>query len=174
MTNAYAGLLEQNAKAIDVQQQQIVHTKNVVVESLQTYSLFLSNVTTDVFSENEGNILSNFATLKNGLLQTNTQLYSSSLDINIVEACIAEEGHLDILGKEINEQIKACATTSMAEIINVVTDSLDQAQSFMSLTTVIGRDIQRCGLNYACRWDIVGDSIREAIQVRSIIPTLPG
>ncbi|XP_018573218.1 uncharacterized protein LOC108912446 [Anoplophora glabripennis] len=50
-------------------------------------------------------------------------------------------------------------------MVNVISDSLNEAQTFMTIPQVIGRDVQRCGLSNSCRWDIVGDAISQAIQV---------
>ncbi|CAH2014080.1 unnamed protein product [Acanthoscelides obtectus] len=53
----------------------------------------------------------------------------------------------------------------MAEMSNVISSSMADAQAFMTLPKVIGSDVQRCGLNKECRWDIVQHSILEALQV---------
>ncbi|KAJ8955071.1 hypothetical protein NQ314_006951 [Rhamnusium bicolor] len=159
----YATLLQENIASTQLAQQ-INISMSSILQNMATYNVYIRNVTDQVLAEHQVHLQEKVAMFKSNLKSTQSRSIVSVNGKNIVLRCLIEESKLDVLYQEINNQIKKCATIAMAEMVNVISNSLNEAQTFMTIPQVIGRDVQRCGLSYSCRWDIVGDAISEALQ----------
>ncbi|KAJ8921533.1 hypothetical protein NQ315_003153 [Exocentrus adspersus] len=160
----YANLLQENIASNQLQQQINASTTSVL-SSLSTYDSYVRNLIDQLLAEYHASIRQKSAGFKSGVSGVQSRSVSLNTGKNLIVKCIVDGNKLDMLAEMVNEQVKRCATVAMAEMSNVISDSLKEAQTFMSIPRVIGRDVQRCGLSNSCRWDIVGDAISEALQV---------
>ncbi|KAJ8960650.1 hypothetical protein NQ318_013942 [Aromia moschata] len=151
-------------QAVDSTQlhQQINASMSSVVQNMAAYKAYMTQMTDRVLDEHQATARTKVDAFKSTLRGARDR---SLFAANPVVGCLVSEARLAVLAQQANEQIKRCATVSMAEMTNVISDSLNEAQTFMSIPQVIGRDVQRCGLSHECRWDIVGHAISEAVQV---------
>lgn len=151
-------------------QESIVNQLNLTVQntvdsikaSMSSYQILMENMTESAMVENAKLIKESIDDFRQSLIEIRN---SRSGGDDAVSSCIEDEGSLDVLEEQINEEVKTCTTTIMQEVVNVISDSLNQAQTFMTIPEVIGKDIQKCGLSASCMKTIVGDAISESLQV---------
>lgn len=98
----------------------------------------------------------------------------SSFENNIVLDCLTEEGRFDDLLDEMANEVRECARIGAMEATNVISDSLNEAQVFMTIPEVVYNDLQACGLSASCMEKITFDAIEQSVQVPGKVVTLAG
>ncbi|CAH0553843.1 unnamed protein product [Brassicogethes aeneus] len=131
--------------------------------NIKSYSFMMQNMTDTVVEENMALISERIQNFKKELAQAKA---------SVVVDCLIEEGQLDVLEEQVNEEVKSCTKKVMTEVVNVISDSLNQAQTFMSVPEIIGKDIQKCGFSPTCMQIIVMDAISESLQIPPKVMTI--
>uniref|UniRef100_A0A6P7GYM2 Uncharacterized protein LOC114344586 n=1 Tax=Diabrotica virgifera virgifera TaxID=50390 RepID=A0A6P7GYM2_DIAVI len=128
-----------------------------IIKSIQNMEGVAENFTKNILRNHYRNLNQNLTDLDRRLAATTNE--------DIIGRCVSRFQFSQSIKTIVNEQIKNCATIVLAEYQNVITNSLNMAQVFMKFSTIVWTDIQRCGLNDTCRWNIVLDAINEAGQI---------
>ncbi|XP_072390009.1 uncharacterized protein [Diabrotica undecimpunctata] len=128
-----------------------------IIKNIQNMDGILENFTSNVLRSHYRSLNQNLSDLDRRLAATTNE--------DIIGRCVSRLQFSRSIKTIVNEQIKKCATIVLAEYQNVITNSLNMAQVFMKFSTIVWTDIQRCGLNDTCRWNIALDAINEAGQI---------
>ncbi|CAH1995019.1 unnamed protein product [Acanthoscelides obtectus] len=162
-SQTYVQLLQESENV----QNQMKESTSTVLQNIASYDTYIKNMSDSILAEQLQSIHEKISGMKANLGKRiqKRSAGSSENTKDFLTKCVINEDVLDRLADEVNEQIKTCSTVAMAEMSNVISSSMADAQAFMTLPNVIGSDVQRCGLNKECRWDIVQHSILEALQV---------
>lgn len=109
-------------------QQSVNNSLSVILNNINYYDTYTTTLLNNLLSENEKEILKRVDKFK-----TEIEQHKQKTKSNIVVDCLDEEAQLDVLAEQINNEVKRCATVASMETTNVISDSLNEAQRFMTI-----------------------------------------
>ncbi|XP_045469579.1 uncharacterized protein LOC123677117 [Harmonia axyridis] len=145
----------------------VIDTANTTLLSMQSIQANLLISTETVVQRNERDI-----NLQISALKKNVSNLRDKRSQTILDKCIDEQQPLEILVESISDEIKKCITVALAENVNIISNCIVEAQTFMDLPTKVAADLQTCGSSKQCLLAISVDAVNESMEIPSKVLVL--
>ncbi|XP_044756146.1 uncharacterized protein LOC123314832 [Coccinella septempunctata] len=147
--------------------QSVIDTANTTLLSMKSIQSNLIISTQTVIEKNEKDI-----SLQISALRKNVSSLRSKRSKTILDRCIDDEQPIDILVEAISDEIKQCITVALAENVNIISNCIVEAQTFMDLPTKVAADLQTCGGSKQCLLALSIDAVNESMEIPSKVLVL--